>query len=325
MTRAEQPSVLVLGEVMRVFVASGGDSVDRADHFRSTIGGAEGNVAAALARQGIAARWVGRVGDDDAGRYVLRKMRAEGVEVADVAIDPTSFTGMLIRNSSSHGAISVTYHRARSAGSLVDAADVARAWERQQPSLVHVTGISAMLSSNSLRAVVQLLDLAAAQHVPISFDVNLRLRLASGERWREVLPALVARAQIIFAGDAEIAVLAPDRDPADVARQWLEGGVETVVVKNADHSCTAHTAAGAVTQASLVRTMADPVGAGDALVGGFLRGHLAGATAADSLLLGAATAACSVQHFSDTEGLPTAAEVDALVAVIGKTTEQVLR
>ena len=325
MTVAQQPRVLVLGEVMRVLVAEPGDTVDRAERFRSTIGGAEGNVAAALARQDVPAAWVGRVGDDDAGRYVLRRMRAEGVDVADVTVDRSSFTGLLIRNTSAHGAISVTYHRAGSAGSRVSAADVARAWERQRPSLVHVTGISALLSDEALGAVVELLDRAAADDVPVSFDVNLRLRLAPAERWRDVVPPLVSRAQIVFAGDAELAVLAPDAGPQVSAQQWLAGSAEVVVVKNGDHTCTAFTADGEVTQPTLVRSVVDPVGAGDALVAGFLAAHLTGADAAGCLARGAAAAAFAVQHWSDTEGLPTGSELDAFVAAIGRTGEQVLR
>lgn len=255
MTRAEQPSVLVLGEVMRVFVAEPGDSVDRAEGFRSTIGGAEGNVAVGLARQGIPVRWVGRVGDDDAGRYVLRRMRAEGIDLADVLVADSAATGMLIRNTSAHSAISVTYHRAGSAGSRVSAADVVRAWERQRPSLVHVTGITALLSDDALGAVTTLLDRAAGDNVPVSFDVNLRLRLAAPERWRSVLPPVLSRAGIVFAGAGEIEVLAPGRTPAEVAREWLAAGAEAVIVKNEDHTCTAFTARGEFAQPSLVREM----------------------------------------------------------------------
>lgn len=325
MTPAQQAPVLVLGEVMRVLVAEPGDAVDRAERFRSTIGGAEGNVAAALARQGVPARWVGRVGDDDAGRYVLRRMRAEGVDVVDVTLEESSFTGLLIRNTSAHGAISVTYHRAGSAGSLVSATDVARAWERQRPALVHVTGITAMLSHDALGAVVALLDRAAADDVPVSFDVNLRLRLAAADRWRAVLPALVSRARIVFAGDGEIDVLAPGRTQAEVVREWLAGAAEVVIVKNGDHTCTAFTAGGELTRPSLVRAVIDPVGAGDALVAGFLGAYLAGADPDGCLTRGAASAAFAVQHWSDTEGLPTGPELDAFVAAIGNAGEQVLR
>ena len=43
------------------------------------MGGAESNVAIGVARLGVGAAWIGRVGDDAAGRKILRELRAEGV------------------------------------------------------------------------------------------------------------------------------------------------------------------------------------------------------------------------------------------------------
>lgn len=324
---AVEPGVLVLGEVMRVLVAEPGDALARADRFRSTIGGAEANVAVALSRMGFPAAFVGALGADDAGDYVLRRLRAEGVGVGAVVRDDSAPTGMLLRNTSGFAPISVAYHRAGSAGSKVSAAAVRAAFAAAPPGLVHVTGITPMLSAAALTATEALLDLARDAGSIVSFDVNLRTRIAPVEHWQQTIPAIARRAEIVFVGDSELAVVDPALadQPVALAESLLDGGARIVVLKNPDHTCTAVTADEQVTQESLVRTVIDPVGAGDALVAGFLAGQLRADDLAASLLRGAAVAAHAVEGWSDTESLPTAAELDAFLRGLGATGEQVLR
>lgn len=57
-----------------------------------TGGGPASNAAVTLARQGIPAAIVGRVGDDRAGRQVVSLLEAEGVDVRGVVVDGTIST-----------------------------------------------------------------------------------------------------------------------------------------------------------------------------------------------------------------------------------------
>jgi ribokinase len=56
-------------------------------------GGKGGNQAVALSRLGAAARMLGKVGDDERGRFLLEKLRENGVDVSGVLIDPAVPTG----------------------------------------------------------------------------------------------------------------------------------------------------------------------------------------------------------------------------------------
>lgn len=323
-------AVLVLGEVMRVLVADDGAALARAEAFRSTIGGAEANVAVGLARLGFPAAWLGRVGDDDAGAYVLRRLRAEGIDVSLARTTP-GFTGLLLRNSSSHGAISVSYHRAGSAGASLDADHVDSAWAAGPPRLVHVTGITAMLSPAANGAVRRVVELAERDGVPLSFDVNLRLRLAPAEQWPAVLAPLARSASLVFAGADELDLLPGGREQA--VEELLAAGVRAVIRKDHDHSATvawsdghpgSGGAAGSARQTPLAKAVVDPVGAGDALVAGYLSGYLRELPPAECLRRGAAVAAFAIGNWSDTDGLPSVAEVERFLAAF-EGGEQVMR
>ncbi|UNT01181.1 sugar kinase [Streptomyces tubbatahanensis] len=65
--------------------------------FERTIGGAESNVACALARAGHRARWVSRVGTDGFGDHLVRTIAAHGVDTTAVARDPERPTGVYFR------------------------------------------------------------------------------------------------------------------------------------------------------------------------------------------------------------------------------------
>ena len=58
------------------------------DPATAHLAGAEANVAAGLAAAGVPAAWVGRLGTDPLGEFLLAELRARGVETGGVQLDP---------------------------------------------------------------------------------------------------------------------------------------------------------------------------------------------------------------------------------------------
>src|ERR1700712_5193452 len=121
------PEVVTLGETMQLLLAEYGVALRRAGTFRSSIAGAETNIAVGLSRLGHRTRWLSRVGADASGSAVLTQLRAEGVDVSAVEVDPDGFTGLLLRDCHPTRAIDVQYHRAGSAASALSAGYVRQA------------------------------------------------------------------------------------------------------------------------------------------------------------------------------------------------------
>lgn len=289
--------VVTLGEAMRLLLAEPGVALRRAHTFTSSVAGAETNVAVGLARLGHGVRWLSRVGDDPSGAHVLATLRADGVDVSRVEVDPQRFTGFLIRDAET-----VEYHRSGSAASALSAAYVREAG-LDGARLVHVSGITAMLSPDAREAVEALFALARASGAWVSFDPNVRLKLGRPERWRETVGPLLTRADLVFAGEDELELLGQSPEAL------LAGRAQTVVVKQRDKIARAVTAEGSWKQESLVTRVVDPVGAGDALTSGYLSAWLRGASPAEALRAGAACAARVVGTRTDLEGLPDQREL----------------
>ena len=98
--------------------------------FLPYVAGAEANVAVGLARLGRSVALIGRVGDDGLGVRIARSLRAEGVDVAGLAVDPDAPTGVMIRERPGLGPSEVVYARTGSAGSRLGPDDVAAAAAR---------------------------------------------------------------------------------------------------------------------------------------------------------------------------------------------------
>ncbi|GGI44042.1 2-dehydro-3-deoxygluconokinase [Agromyces flavus] len=303
--------VLTIGEGLGVLRTRGFGSLAHEPDLVVGTGGAEGNVAIGLARLGTPVTWLGRVGDDGLGTRVVRELRAEGVAVV-APVDPAAATGLLIKESPSPGRTVVTYHRAGSAGSRLSPSDLEPV-DLEGFDLLHVTGITPALSASARAAIDAAVDGARAAGVRVSFDVNHRRSLwpdaaAAAECYR----SLASRADLVFAGDEEAALVTglADAAPAALARAIAGLGPTEVVVKLGDRGALA-LGDGAVAERPAVPVgVVDTVGAGDAFVAGYLAARLAGEPVAARLDLAVRTGAAACTHPGDWEGFPTRRDLD---------------
>ncbi|MFB8267622.1 PfkB family carbohydrate kinase [Streptomyces sp. NPDC055955] len=76
-----QGYAVTLGETMGLLAATDTGYLPHISHMALGIGGAESNVAVALARLGTPVVWTGRLGADSVGDRVVRELRGEGIDV----------------------------------------------------------------------------------------------------------------------------------------------------------------------------------------------------------------------------------------------------
>jgi len=327
--------VVTLGECLVSFVARGPGPMSEAPDFARTIAGAEANVAVGLARLGVPAAFIGRVGADGLGTAILRRLRGEGVDVRHLVVDESASTGVMIRELRGVGASEVIYWRSGSAGSRMSAEGVEAAGELiDDASWLHITGVTPALSDDAADAVDAAVERARAAGATVSLDINLRLRLWSEARARTALAPLAGRCDVVLGGLDELAVVAglaetvqagDDVEPEAAADAVLAMGPRAVVVKLGDRGAleyhledgrTVSVAAPAFPVARVV----DPVGAGDAFTAGYIATVLRGGSVAQALAAGNACGASVVATLGDQPGFPTRAELERLLEDAGPDT-----
>jgi len=273
--------------------------------------GAELNVAIGLARLGHRASWVGRVGDDPFGGLAVRALRAEGVDVTGVVVDPSSTTATMAVLDRSPLPPEVVYHRTASAGSRLCPDDVLPPLEAR-PRLLHVTGITPALSPSAADAVTAAVARATDLGIPVSLDVNFRGRLWTRERATAAMAPLAARATLVVASEDELPLVAHGDTTAARASALLELGVASVVVKLGRRGAEAYGAAGHLTQPAFPVTEVDSIGAGDAFTAGYLSAYLDGLPEQQRLDRGCRAGAFAVSGRGDWERSPDRRELGLL-------------
>ncbi|MFB7404317.1 sugar kinase [Streptomyces rubiginosohelvolus] len=199
---ATTTDVVCLGESMVTFLPSQPGRLADVPSFGRGIGGAESNVACALAAAGHRAAWVGRVGADGFGDHLVETIASYGVDTSAVRRDPFRPTGIYFRTATDRGTDTheVAYYRAGSAASAMSPANVPYE-ELFAGRILHLSGITAALSGDCL-ALLRELTAARPGRPLVSFDVNHRPHL-----WRggdaSVLLELARRADLVFVGEDE--------------------------------------------------------------------------------------------------------------------------
>jgi 2-dehydro-3-deoxygluconokinase len=88
------------------------------------------------------------------------------------------------------------------------------------------------------------------------------------------------------------------------------------VIKNGAHGASAHTTEGRIDQPVFPVQVVDTVGAGDGFAAGLISGYLDGLDLPSGLRRAAAVGALATTSPGDKDGLPTRAELDAVVAAV---------
>ncbi|WDG29014.1 sugar kinase [Streptomyces sp. CA-278952] len=201
---ATSTDVVCLGESMVTFLPSQPGRLADVPSFGRGIGGAESNVACALAAAGHRAAWVGRVGADGFGDHLVETIASYGVDTSAVRRDPVRPTGIYFRTATDRGTDTheVAYYRAGSAASAMSPDNVPYE-DLLAGRVLHLSGITAALSADCL-ALLRELTAARPGRPLVSFDVNHRPHLwRGGDADASVLLELARRSDLVFVGEDE--------------------------------------------------------------------------------------------------------------------------
>ncbi len=330
--------IVCFGEILLRLGAPGRQRLLQTPVLEVHVGGAEANVAVALARLGHAAAVVGRVPDNPLGEAALGELRRHGVDVSAVESGPGRqglyflSTGALQRPSE------VLYDRAGSAFALTPAAHYD--WERllRDAGALHVSGVTPALGDACAQATLDAVRHARACGLRVSFDGNFRPKLWAERRPQapRLLRSILAEVDLAMADARDIAVAletdmpeAPSLEAfAAAARRAFDAfphlqRIATTLrtQRSADEhalgACLA-TRTGALLQAPEYRLpgVVDRIGAGDAFAAGLLHGLHAGMPDEDALHF-ALAAACLKHAQPGDASLSSRGEIEALVAQRG--------
>lgn len=298
--------VITFGEAMGMLIAEEIGDLSEVKTFSKNMAGAETNVAIGLARLGLKVGWVGKLGNDTFGRYIIETLKKEQVDVSNVPLIQTHSTGFLLKSKTLKGDPDVEYFRKFSAGSTLSVDDYNTDYFASSKHM-HVTGIPAALSVSAREFSVHVMDEMKKQGKTISFDPNLRPSLWKSENEMvEVINSLAFKADFVFPGISEGKILTGYDKASDIADYYLNKGVKLVAIKVGKEGAYYKTKEEeGFVPGFKVEKVVDTVGAGDGFAVGVTSALLEGLTIKEAVHRGNAIGALAVMSPGDKDGLPS--------------------
>jgi len=306
------PRIACFGELLLRLGAPGHQLLLQTPRLDVHIGGAEANVALALAQLGHRAAMISVVPDNPLGEAAIGELRRFGVDVQAVRRAPGRMGLYFLATGSGHRPSEVVYDRADSAFANTPA-------ERYRwPELLagvewlHLSGISPALGPEVAAASLAAARAACGLGIKVSFDGNFRPKL--WQQWggdaRAIVHALFECAWLVFADERDISVALGASFAQETAQLRVQAAVQMAFAafpRLEFLACTQrrvlhvnHHALGAMllgrdgthVQAEEMELagIVDRIGGGDAFAAGVLHGCLQGWDAEKTLRFGQAAA-----------------------------------
>ena len=270
--------VVTIGEVMLRLSVRSGDRLDSAPTFEVHMGGAEANVAAALAALGRSVGWVSVLPENSLGRRVAAALRSLDIDIESVRWAEGARVGtFFVELSEPPRPIRVLYDRSGSAASSMTAADLP--WQRiDECRLVHVSGITPALSPSCRTAVQELADRLRQSKVAFAVDVNYRAQLWSALEARRCLEEVAAGADVVVCTAEDARDVFDIEGSSEHAAFTLADrlGAGSVVITEGPEGAWWREGTSSGHVPAIPATVVDRLGAGDAFTAGVIDGVLDG-------------------------------------------------
>lgn len=262
--------IIVAGEALIDLIGHEGDDAG----YRPVVGGANANVAMALARSGVPHKFLARISNDSFGQKISNHLLSYGVDLG-MAIAASEQTTLAIATLDPKGVASYSFYINGTAdwGWTPDELPSATKLGELGAKAVQFGCLTAAIAPGSKILAGWLTRLHDESDLTLSHDLNIRPSLGFDRQVElERVTALNSISHIIKASDADIEWLFDLYEGADldgIARDWSEQGKLLMITKGAD-GVAIYANGQKLEVPSQKINLVDTVGAGDTFMANFL-------------------------------------------------------
>ena len=304
-----------------------GARLEDVSSFAKYLGGSSANIAFGVARLGLRAAMLSRVGDEQMGRFLTDTLKREGCDTSQVQIDPQRLTGLVLLGLKDRDTFPLLFYRENCADMALDAAAISEAFIADCRALLitgtHLSAPTVRAASSTALAyakIHQVLRVLDIDYRPVLWGLTKRGEGANRfvanadvtDQLQAILPAfdllIGTEEEFLIAGGVAGDLLASLRAVRTVSKAAL-------VVKLGAAGCCFIPGAipGRITDASTVQgervEVMNVLGAGDAFAAGLMTGFLQGKGFDETARLANACGAIVVSRHACAPAMPTPAEL----------------
>lgn len=314
-------SLMSMGELLVDFIScEKGCSLSKVKTFQKEAGGAPANVAAAFAKLGGKAYFLGKVGDDEFGRFLHEKLTSANVDTQYLFHTETAKTALAFVSLKEDGDRDFDFYRNPSADMLLSPEELQADWF-QNIGALHFCSVD-LVECPTKYAHIKAVEYAKAQGAYISFDPNLRFPLWRDEsELKKTVKQFLPYADIIKVSDEEIEFICDTKNIKKAADLLLKTAKLVVITKGAGGAEMFTKNESSVFNGFSVNAV-DTTGAGDCFCGALLFAVLSNNLSLcrikkedmDKLLLfSCAASAISVTRKGGIASMPKLSEVENII------------
>lgn len=280
--------------------------------FKKYLGGSPANIAVGMARLGKKVGFIGKVSDDQFGKFVTNYFKNEGIDTTNTSVAKNGESlGLTFTEILSPVESSILMYRNAVADLALSTEDINENYIKNAKALL-ISG-TALAAEPSREAALLALEYAKKHNTVVIFDIDYRSYTWKSKEELLIYCSIVARSSDIILGSKEefdFMEFSAGKSDKEIADRWISCGNKIIVIKHGKEGSTAYTAEGGVYKIKPfpVKSLKG-FGGGDAYASSFLYGLMEGWEIIDCLEFGSAAAAMLVSSHSCSEAMPTVEEV----------------
>ncbi|RKD69649.1 5-dehydro-2-deoxygluconokinase [Sinobaca qinghaiensis] len=285
--------------------------------FQKYVGGSPANVAIGCSKLGLKAGFIGKIPDDQHGRFIEQYMSSKGIDTSQMVKDTEGRkTGLAFTEILSPEECSILMYRENAADLYITTSEVQEEYIKQ--AKIFLISGTALAQSPSREAALKAVHLAKKNNIKVAFELDYRPYTWQSREETAVYYSLVAEKADIVIGTREeydmMENLSSEGDNQTTIDYLFQHEPELVVIKHGVDGSYAYTKDGKSYQGKAYKTkVLKTFGAGDSYASAFLYAILSGKDVESALKYGSASASIVVSKHSSSEAMPEVSEIEALI------------
>ncbi|WP_273568418.1 carbohydrate kinase family protein [Maribacter halichondriae] len=262
-------TVYCIGELLIDFVAEKqGNDLSKATEFTKKPGGAPANVACAISKLGGQSAFIGAVGKDPFGVFLLEVLKNNKVDVS-LAQRNNTFTTLAFVSLAEDGERDFVFSRGADKNLAYDSS----AKQLFKESLIHFGAATSLLGGDLEATYSKYFEDALAQNTFISFDPNFRIDLWKGDEATFIKKCIpfIERSHLCKFSLEEAQLLSGKTELEECCDFLHQLGTKIITITLGSQGTLLSTSSFKQTIPSISVSPVDTTGAGDAFIGCLLQ------------------------------------------------------
>lgn len=258
-----------IGELLIDFLPSQrGKLLANVDTFRKMAGGAPANVCAAYARLDGKAYFMGQVGHDGFGDFLIETLRNAKVDTSYIKQTHDAKTALSFVSLTDEGERDFIFYRNPSADQLYSESDVNL--EILEHSILHFCSVS-LLGYPISKTHEFVINEARKRNALISFDPNIRRALSSDDDYyKKVILRYLPYVDIVKISDDELSFITGIEIESEAIQYLKQFNIPILIITKGKDGVDLILKDQIIHEEGFVVEVIDTTGAGDAWIGSFL-------------------------------------------------------